>query len=192
MKFTILTFILLSSLQSFSTPQTKDVLVYKGKNYNLNEYYLEAYFKKYPDKKPKSNIQSSDLWRGYLAIFLVLENQIYLTDLKIRVKDNKKNEMLSTKWKSVFNDFSPNKDKFLIDWITDLELLSIGEPIDYEKNYGILYNDYNLLEFKNGKIINSYIITLKEYNKVFKNKPYIFLKDEELEYLKEKIINQRN
>ena len=187
MKLIISIFIFLSSLQSFSTIQRSDILIYNGKNYALTEYYLETYFEKHPEKKPKSNIQSTDLWRGYVAVFTVINNQIYLTDLKIRVRDLTNDEMFSTKWKSVFVDFSPKNEKFLINWITDLEIIAIGEPNEYDKDYGMTYNNYDLLEIELGKIKNSYSFTFKEYKKLFKNKPHIFLKDEELEYLKEKI-----
>jgi hypothetical protein len=178
---------ILSSYCCYSTIQHKDILCYNGEIYELKHYYLEEYFEKNPDKRPKGGIESTALWRGYLAIFTVFDKQIYLTDLKIKVQDKSSNEPFATTWKSVYNDFSPNSDKFLISWIDNLVLLPIGESIGYEDKYGIVHNNYELIEIKNGFIINTVNLSLKKYKEIFHNKNPYFLEENDLLILKKKL-----
>lgn len=187
MKQILLIFIFLISYSCFSTVQQKDILCYNGNNYALKEYYLEEYFDKNPEKRPKSDIQSSDLWRGYVAIFTVFDNQVYLTDLKIRVHDEFSNEVFATKWESVFNVFFPSNDRFLVDWIVGLVLFPMGEAIDYESGFGITHNVYELLEIKNGVIIKTYSFSLKKYKEVFPKKNPFFLDEKDLTVLKKRV-----
>ena len=73
-----LAFVLLSILSkdALATEQYSDILIYKGEEYILPVYYLEKYFEKYPDKKP-NGIISTALWRGYVAVFEIKENQLF-------------------------------------------------------------------------------------------------------------------
>ena len=183
MKLILSFFIFSISLQCFSTVQHKDLICYDGINYELKEYYLEEYFNKNPAKRPKNGIQSSSLWRGYVALFTVFENKVYLTDLLIKVYVENSDKLYETTWKSVFNEFSPNNEDIFIDWIDDLVLLPLGDVIDYEQGFGISFNDYNLLEIKKGQIINSNVFSLKYYRKIFK-KCHVFLRREDLIELK--------
>ncbi|AUC76073.1 hypothetical protein [Olleya sp. Bg11-27] len=187
MKPIITLLIILSSFCCYSTIQHKDILCYNGETYGLKDYYFENYFEKHPEKKPKTEISSSALWRGYVATFTVYGNQIYLTDLQIQVQDKSSNEMFATKWKSVYKDFSPNSDRYLIKWINDLILLPIGEPIDYEDGYGITHNQYELIEIKKGIIVANFDFSLKEYKKKFKNRNPYFLDEKELLTLKKEL-----
>lgn len=172
------------SLCSFATIQQKDILIFNGEVYELKNYYLEEYFELFPEKKPKEGIISSNLWRGYRAIFVVLDKQIYLVDLEIRVRDEKPDELFSSKWISVFNEFSPECDEFLVDWIDDLILLPLGEVLDYEQGYGVSFKNYNLIELKNGQVINSKEFPLSFLKEHFK-KCHIFLREEDLFVLNE-------
>jgi len=66
-----------------ATAQQPDVIMYKGKRYNLNSNPLEFYFKKHPDKRPKTDIINTSLWRGYVATFEVIKDQIYLISVEV-------------------------------------------------------------------------------------------------------------
>ena len=187
MKSIITLLIVTSSFCCYSTVQHKDILCYDGETYGLKDYYLEDYFEKHPKKKPKTEISSTALWRGYIATYTVYDNQIYLTDLQIQVQDKSSNEIFATKWKSVFKDFSPNSDRFLIKWINDLILLPIGVPIDYEDGYGITHSQYEIIEIKNGIIVDNFAFSLKKYKKIFENRNPYFLGEKELRTLKKEL-----
>lgn len=186
MRNNLILLLLFSFYTCHSTVQRKDVLIYNDESYQLKNYYLEDYFESFPEKRPKSGLVSSDLWRGYLAIFKVLDDDIYLVDLQIRVVDNKPNEIFARKWISVFDEFSPDCDKFLVDWIDDLIILPVGEVLDYERGFGVSFKDYNLLEVKEGRIINSKTFSLNFYRKHFK-KCHFFMREEDLLKLSKKL-----
>ncbi len=67
---TFFTFVLVLFLavDTFATAQQPDKIIYNGTTYDLHSNPLEAYFEKNPDKKSKSSVISSALWRGYVAI----------------------------------------------------------------------------------------------------------------------------
>lgn len=77
-------FTLFSGLKVFATAQFPDKINYNGKEYNLNSNPLEVYFEKNPNKRPKSEVRSSALWRGYVATFEIIDNQLFLKDIEIQ------------------------------------------------------------------------------------------------------------
>ncbi|RKE94653.1 hypothetical protein [Ichthyenterobacterium magnum] len=184
--FSIIIFFI--SLSSFATVQEKDILIFNGEVSELKNYYLEEYFELFPEKKPKEGIISSNLWRGYRAIFVALDKQIFLVDLEIRVKEEKPNVLFSTTWKSVFDEFSPECDKFLVDWIDDLIILPKGEAMDYEPGFGVSFKNYSLLNIKNGQIVDLKDFSLKFLKKHF-TKCHVFLRKEDLFILNEILKN---
>lgn len=186
MKFIVSLLVFLISCQCFSTIQIKDRLCYEGINYELQEYYLETYFDKYPDKRPKNDMTSTNLWRGYVAMFKVIDRKIYLDDLIIKVHVRNPEGFFETNWQSVFHELSPNDDPIFIDWITDLVLLPLGEVLDYEQGFGISFENYNLLEIKNGRLLNTTTFSLDFYRSLF-DKYHGFLREEDVMILKEKL-----
>ncbi|WP_431137621.1 hypothetical protein [Psychroserpens mesophilus] len=172
------------SLSSLATIQEKDILIFNGEVFELKNYYLEEYFELFPEKKPKEGIISSNLWRGYRAIFVAINEQIYLVDLEIRIREEKPDVLFSTTWISVFDKFSPECDEFLVDWIDDLILLPIGEVLDYEPGFGVSFENYSLLDIKNGQIVDSKDFSLRFLKKHF-NKCHVFLREEDLFVLNE-------
>ena len=183
---TIITFVLFFlSFNLFATAQSPDYLVYKGKKHMLHSNPLEEYFKEYPERKPKTTMRSSALWRGYIATFEVKDKKIVLNDIKIRVDFEK--------WKSVKNkvvdDYYKNEDEdeiedkvevkvtwyqefinhltrkdLVIDWFTGILVLPYGEEINYvHMGYGSTYENYILLEVEDGVITREKNLKAKEY-----------------------------
>jgi hypothetical protein len=142
----------------FGTFQTPDRIIYNGKEYLLFSYPLESFFSQYPDKRPKTEIISTALWRGYVATFEMKDNQLYLIDIKIQIstKDGEGNH--NSSWKSVLNDVFPNLEVVKVDWMTGLLKFST------ERYASASLYDYTLLEIDNGnlkKVIYSEIGKLK-------------------------------
>lgn len=187
--FTVLALISLKC--SVATIQQKDVLIYDGESYDLKNYYLEEYFECYPEKRPNGGIISSDLWRGYSALFVILEKQLYLVDLQIRIQDTNSEDFFITKWVSVFNNFSPDCDEFLVDWVDDFIILATGDVVDYERGFGISFDSYSLLQIENGLEISAKSFSLKFFKKHFK-KCHLFFRHEDFILLNEKLSNERN
>jgi len=72
----------------FATGQISDKIIYKGQEYSLNTNPLESFFKKNPDLKPKPDIMSTALWRGYIATFEIQKDQLFVKDIIIEVNDS--------------------------------------------------------------------------------------------------------
>ncbi|WP_204346652.1 hypothetical protein [Psychroserpens algicola] len=176
----------LYTISSTATVQEKDMIIYDGEIYELQNFYLEQYFEIYPSKRPKNGISSSNLWRGYLAVFTISNDHLHLIDLLIQIHDKDPSKLFATKWESVFDEFSPECDEFLIFWIKDLILLPQGEVVDYQPGFGVSFSDYELLEFSNGELIDSDKFSLDFY-KMYFTKCHLFLKEEDLLVMKEKV-----
>lgn len=65
------------------TRQIKDVLIYEGNEYPLNQTILEPYFKRFPEKKPESDVVCTALWRGYIATFEIVKDELLIKDLDV-------------------------------------------------------------------------------------------------------------
>ncbi|MDR1739858.1 MAG: hypothetical protein LBR45_03790 [Bacteroidales bacterium] len=174
------------SMNVFATAQFPEKIIYNGKEYSLHSNPLEAYFEKNPDKRPKSKISSSALWRGYVATFEVRDNQLFLKDIEIQYEDTTSNKTYPPlKWRSVIKDvFSGNKN-IKIDWLTGLLVIPYGKLVDYvHMGYGSTYENYILLEFDKGNLKNEKYFEYQEYEK-FKEKQFqVFKQTEEYKKIK--------
>ncbi|CAM1342467.1 hypothetical protein [Tenacibaculum aestuarii] len=156
-KTLLITFLILNltplKAENAFTAQIPDQIELKGVTYNLNSNPLEPYFDKFPDKRPKGGTTSTALWRGYVACFKVLDNHLYVTDIKIEVPDKNSKKSYPYKWTSVFNQVFPKKEKVKIDWYTGILILPHGKIVDYvHMGYASTFSKYLLLEIEKGKL----------------------------------------
>ncbi len=130
------------------TAQYPDKIKYNGIEYDLNSNPLEPYFDKHPDKRP--GMISTALWRGYVGYFEIIDNELYLTDMKIpRFTDGKGN--YNEKWFSIYRRYFPTQEKVRIDWFSGILILPYGKRIKYvHSGYASIYSNYFLLEIKEG------------------------------------------
>ena len=160
------------NLTVFGTAQTPDKLIYNGKKYSLHSNPMESYFKKFPNKRPESEIMSTGLWRGYIATFEVKDGQLYLKDIEIEIRVKEDNGEYKYSSKSVLNEVFPNQELIKIDWLTGLLVLPEGNLINYiHMGYASTYEHYVLLEFENGNLKGEKQFGYEEYEK-FKDKQF--------------------
>jgi len=100
------------------TVQHPDKIIYKGKEYDLETNPLESYFSRFPHKLPESECWCSGLWRGYVATFEIMDNQLFLKDIEIMLSGYTKDEqgIYHIRWKSVMNDVFPNHKLLKLAW----------------------------------------------------------------------------
>lgn len=152
----------------FATGQEPDKIIYKGQEYMLFSNPLEAYFKKYPDKRPTRGFESTGLWRGYIATFEVRNNRLFLKDIQIEGADSEGKDMLI----SVINEVFPNRKNIKIDWLTGLLVIPHGKCVEYVNlGYSSIYESYTLLEFDKGKFRKERSFDYKEYEE-FKERQF--------------------
>lgn len=182
---TILTIFFFSTV--FGTLQRPDILIDidDGKEYvSPYVYPLERYFQKYPEKRPKRGkilpngymeieVLSSNLWRGYVATFVIKQNQLYLKDIEIEVRDTIKK--IDTNFKSVLNEIFPNQQLIKTDWMTGLLVLSKT----------MMMNDPRIIvEIDSGNVKKKIQLEYEKYREFEKKQVEAFMKTHEYETFK--------
>ena len=116
----------------------------------LHSNPLEGYFKKFPERRPRSNISSSALERGYVATFEMADKVPLLVDIEIQLPELDR-QTSEIKWKSVRDEVFPNGKKQKVDCFAGLLVLPHGKLVDYvHMGYGSTYENYILLEIAAG------------------------------------------
>jgi len=148
----------------FATAQYPDNIIFEGKEYMLHSNPMETYFEKYPDKRPKGGIMSTALWRGYVATFIVKENELYLENIEIEVREKKSKKSYKYKWKSVIKDLIKEGEELKIDWITGILVIPHGKIKNYvHMGYASTYSNYILLEVEKGKVNKTKKMKYRKY-----------------------------
>ncbi len=193
MKANILTIVILFLglvVNTYATAQIPDKIIYNGKTYSLHNNPMENYFEKNPDKKPKSGLISSALWRGYVATFEVAGKEILLNDIQIEESVDDGDDSFQTRWTSVLNDVVPKGQKLKIDWLNGILVLPYGEVVNYvHMGYASTYENYILLEVKEGSVGRSRELTNKEYEEFRERQFKAFKKTQEYKDLLAKMKN---
>lgn len=163
-----------------ATAQYPDVIFYKGKKYGLYTNPMEPYFTKYPDKKPKTESQSTALWRGYVATFEFKDKELILKDIEIETFIKKEDGEIDFEFRSVKSQVVSEGKVLSIDWFTGILVLPYGELVNYvHMGYGSTYEKYILLEVGKGRLTDVRNLSHKEYEQ-FKDKQFqAFKKTEE-------------
>src|SRR6478672_7312803 len=65
------------------TTQIRDRLIFNGEEYFLNKSLLERFFGQFPQKRPKIEISSTALWRGFVATYEIAESKLFINDVEI-------------------------------------------------------------------------------------------------------------
>ena len=180
--------LMILTLNVFATAQYPDKIIYNGVEYALHTNPLEAFFEKNPDKRPQDEIMSSALWRGYVATFEIIDNQLFLKDIEVQIADTSSKESYRTTWKSVIKEVFPDTDKVKVGWMTGLLVLPYGKLKNYvHMGYGSTYSNYILLEISEGNLTQERKFNGAKYEE-FKEKQFrAFKKTEEYKKLVEDI-----
>ena len=150
------------------TSQRPDKIIYQGENYNLHTNPLEKYFEKYPDSRPKGS-RSTNLWRGYIATFEILDKYLYVVDIQILKRKDNESE---SNWTSVLKEVFPGQDRVRLDWFDGLLIIPYGEMTrSVYMGYGSLYEHYIILEIGKGELNKEKRLKGEEYT-TFKDKQF--------------------
>lgn len=154
----------LSKADNIVTAQISDKILFKGTEYDLNSNPLEPFFERNPDRRPIGGIVSTALWRGYIAYFEIIDDQLFVTDIKIEVRDENSEDSNRYKWKSAYEQVFPNTEKTKIDWYNGILIMPLGEMVEYvHMGYASTFTDYWLIEIENGTFNEARKYTNKEF-----------------------------
>jgi hypothetical protein len=163
----------LLTIRSNATAQQPDILIYKGKKYSLYTNPLEAYFRKYPDKKPKTSIISTANWRGYVATFEIVDSTLFLRDIEIEDDDGKNGH----RTRSAMGEVFPGQQVVALDWFNGLLTLPYGQLIQYvHMGYSSAYENYTILEIRLGNLTKA---------RDFKHEDYVNFRAKQFELFKQ-------
>ncbi len=153
--------------QAFGTAQAPDKIWYEGKLYDMQTNPMEPYFAKNPDKKPKTEVWSSGLRRGYVATFEMSNGGLYLRDIEIMIPNP--SQVFENRFKSVLGEVVPDGQRLKIDWFNGLLVLPHGKPVSYvHGGYLSTFENYVLIEIVAGDFKKA---------RTFNNKGYEAFKD---------------
>ncbi len=177
-KLIVLILLLLTTVsKTQASVQSPDKVLFEGYEYSLHFYPLEKYFAEHPNRKPKAELFSFNLHRGYKATFEVKDNLLSLHDLTMsRMLINKPYHSES---KSVKHEMFKNNQSTVLDWFSGILVLPYGEMVNY--SFGSrhsIYTHYLLLEIKNGQLTEKRRYDLLDYE-LFKDKQFQAFKKNE-------------
>ena len=145
----------------FATTQLTDCLIYNGVEYKLNVNPMEPYFDKFPEKRPP--ITTSLLGNGYVATFEIVQNELWVIDIKkieIIIIDNK----LTSRNITIINECLDGQDRMKVDWFNGLLTIPQGNIV--ENAYlgsGTTYEYFKLMEIENGNYIREFDLNYERY-----------------------------
>lgn len=174
----IFIFLCLGCLSGFATIQISDKLIYNGKEYKLNNFYLESYFERNPDKRPE--YRTTALWRGYVATFEIENDQLFVTNIEIE-SDGEDGRIVM---KTIFDKIFPGSKKVKVNWFSGIFLGGFNDKL---RRYFNEFDNYCLFEIKEGDIIKNKELKEKEYKKFKKQQAQAFEKTEEFQICIRKI-----
>jgi hypothetical protein len=188
----VIIFLLFLGSHSWATGQIPDKILYGGKSYELNSNPLEPYFEKNSEKKPKSSIQSTALWRGYVATFEIKDSQLVVKDIEIEVENyDSTMRLYQTRWVSVFDQVFPGRSEVAIDWWSGLLVLPYGKMVQYvHMGYGSTYENYILLAIEKGHFKTERRFDDKTYVKFRARQYEAFKKTPEYQNLVDKLTKE--
>lgn len=181
----------LSSI-AFATAQEPDILIYDGKINDLFSNPLEDYYGdgRRPQFWFKPNTQSSANWRGYVATWKIIDNELYLTKIdswlcatSIRTKNGCRRVTLQDLFGKKVID-----GKVSASWFTGNLRVPEGKQLKYvHSGYASIYERDIIFDVQCGKIIKQE--TIDNTKRELPSDQEIF--QQELERLKKKAFQEK-
>lgn len=170
MRFLKVIFLFLVSAKLFATAQVPDYLIIGKDTLAIQSNPLEEYFKTHPIPENLITTISSANWRGYIAYFKFIDEKLVVEN--IYKEDYKENSNGKTDFHliSIYKDIFGMKTNFNCDFYSGLLVCASGKIIEYvHMGYSSLYENYNLIEIKDGINSKSKKFTAEEFQKFKKD-----------------------
>lgn len=157
------------------TMQISDTLIYNDQVYNLDDEILDSFLQEKGIKSKHAGSFSAN-WRGYVAEFEIKNFEIHL---------NPKNDDF---FKNITKELGSTKISYLNKLIV-LYSNVIGDPSNWAISIS-KYETYQILEFKDGNLMDFKILTHNEFESFKRNQFLNYINTEDYINLKQKRINQ--
>lgn len=122
------------------TRQIPDTLYYNGKKYYVDDGPLQLFFEEFPEKRPITDVLETDLYRGYIATFEIIGDELFVKKLEVLRTNTFAFETVAIGY--------PETSKF--DWFSGL--IRIEDPKNklHDRDPGYRFQ---LLEIRNGNLV---------------------------------------
>lgn len=157
-KITLLFIILLTTFELFGTAQRPDILIYKGKKLEIFTNPLGSYFKegRSPIDLIKGGCMSTACWRGYVGIWKIIDDKLFLIELRSCCYEEDK---IKGDLSEIFGEKYVN-GKVHADWFSGELVIPKGKMLYYEHmGYASVYK-----KELNIKIDEGIITEIKKYD----------------------------
>lgn len=196
MKSYLLIIIFFYSLNVAATAQIPDFLISGKDTLSIHSNPLDEYFKIKPIPKNLLTSFSSANWRGYIAYFKFINDELVVENIykRISYKDNNENKI---KLISIYKDVFGDTQNFKCTFFNGLLTCPFGNIVEYvHMGYASSYENYKLIEINNGLKIKEKDLTNEEFQ-IFKLDYFIYYKSTEeykveFEQYKEMMSNTNN
>ena len=146
-----------------ATAQAGDELKVGAEVLSIQTNPLEPYFEVHPDARPKSEIVSTGLWRGYVASFEIAEGRLTLTDVKI-LRKKEGTESFDTEFVSAMSAVFPGQSRVVADWYTGHLVAPTGELVRYvHMGYASTYDAYRVFTVVAGVVTADRAMSRREF-----------------------------
>lgn len=157
-------FFFLLSFKSFATAQVPDYLIVDKDTLKIQSNPLADYFIDHPIPQELITTFSSANWRGYIAYFKFLNGKLVVENIyKEQYTENKKGQSdysLISIYKEIFGE----SKNFECNFYSGLLICPSGKMLEYvHMGYSSIYENYDLMEIKNGVNIKSKKFTAVEF-----------------------------
>ncbi|KAF2510832.1 hypothetical protein EYY60_10015 [Flavobacterium zhairuonense] len=172
MKFYKLLFVsfLLLSFKSFATAQVPDYLIVGKDTLRIQSNPLEGYLKDHPIPENLITSVSSANWRGYIAYFKFLNGKLVVENIYKEDYVEKENGNSSFSLVSIYKEIFGKQKNFECNFYSGLLICPSGKMLQYvHMGYSSLYENYDLIEIKDGVNVKSKKFTAEEFQKFRKD-----------------------
>ena len=139
------------------TAQIGDKIHYKGMRYSLSSEPLSAFLLK--NKIDKFNELNTACWRGYVAEWEVVDNKLYLVDIKFSYFPRKKITIKTGDSITEMGKLFPGQTKVHANWVSSTLIIKTSKLIEYiHMGYESIYEITIYLKFENGELIEERIV----------------------------------
>jgi hypothetical protein len=182
MKTFALLFSLFVTASLYATNQKPEILIYDGKIFNyFHVWPLEEYYK--DKKRPDIFPGSTALARGYIGIWTIDDNKLYLLGLQGSMDSNRID--IKILFPQKYKD-----GKVYADWFTGIFFVNYGESLNEYPPQDDMFSEYEgrlVFEVKDGKIEKTHILNSKSPQTVlFTGKKVLLVDKKKLEKLEGK------
>lgn len=139
------------------TAQIGDKIHYKGMRYSLSSEPLSAYLLK--NKINKFKELNTACWRGYVAEWEVVDNKLYLVDIRFSYSPRKRITIETEDSLTEMGKLFPGQTKVHANWVSSTLIIKTGKLVEYiHMGYESVYEITIYLKFENGVLIENEVI----------------------------------